>query len=119
MYMSYFLLKIMDNMVLIENIHNGSQCGKGSKLLNWGIGQGACGPHRGPVSTCTYGTQSHTGLFISLSPHRVPDGSHPCQHQSQNTEFPSIETLVITVYYRHCLCHYLVSYSSVRLLSKL
>lgn len=41
------------------------------------------------------------GLFMSLSPHRVPDRSHPCQHRSQSTEFPSTETLVISVYYSH------------------
>lgn len=39
-----------------------------------------------------------TGLFMCLNPHRVPDRSHPCQHQSQNREFPLTETLVITVY---------------------
>lgn len=50
-----------------------------------------------------------TGLFMCLSPHRVPDRSHPCQHQSQSREFPLTETLVITVYSRAvmtlCLLH--------------
>lgn len=54
-----------------------------------------------------HGAESDTGLFMSLSPHRVPDGSHTCQHRSQSIEFASIETLVITVYYGHC--HYFVS----------
>lgn len=39
-----------------------------------------------------------TGLFMCSNPHRVPDRSHPCQHQSQKREFPLTETLVITVY---------------------
>lgn len=58
------------------------------------------------------------GLFMYLSPHRVPDRNHPCQHRFTSAEFPCTETLVIiTVYYGPC--HDIVSYSSVSLLSDL
>lgn len=54
------------------------------------------------------------GLFMCLSPHRVPDRNHPSQHGFQSAEFPSTETLVIiTVYYGPC--HDIVFYSSVSL----
>lgn len=86
------------------------------EVTDCGLGYGS---YMGPVSTwtCEPRAKPDVGLFMSLSPHRVPDRSHPRQHRSQSIEFPSIETLVITVYYRHC--HYIVSYSSVCLLSEL
>lgn len=59
-----------------------------------------------------------TGLFMSLSPHRVPDRSHPCQHQSHGREFPLMETLVTAVYSRAvitlCLPHRRTSFEKSR-----
>lgn len=57
----------------------------------------AAGESRRNVSLVRSQTQ---GLFMCLSPHRVPDRSHPCQRQSQSGEFPLTETLVTTVYSR-------------------
>lgn len=82
-------------------------CGPGETFLTEG------------VWACESWAEPDAGLFMSLIPHRVPDSSHPCQHQSQIIEFPCMETLVITVYYFQCLCHYFVSWSSVPLLDML
>lgn len=69
-------------------------------------------------SACDPRAEPDAGLFMCLSPHRVPDRNHPRQHRSRSAEFPSTETLVIiTVYYRPC--QDIVFYSSVSLLSEL
>lgn len=58
-------------------------------------------------SRCEPRAEPDTGLFMSLSPHRVPDRSHPCQHQ----RIPSHGDI------SHCCllksCHYIVPCSSV------
>lgn len=69
-------------------------------------------------SACDPRAEPDAGLFMYLSPHRVPDRNHPRQHRFRSAEFPSTETLVIiTVYYRPC--HDIAFYSSVSLLSEL
>lgn len=72
---------------------------------------------RGAVR-CEPHAEPDTGLFMSLSPHRVPDRSHPCQHQSHGREFPLMETLVTAVYSRAvitlCLAHRWTSFEKSR-----
>lgn len=68
---------------------------------------------------CEPRAEPDTGLFMSLSPHRVPDRSHPCQHQSHGREFPLMETLVTAVYSTAvitlCLAHRWTSFENSKM----